>query len=97
MLRILIVSSFLTAGLNEYQFHQAQAQVNWDPVDKPKAQPSLVIWEGSKTDSEEPLEPSTKWEVVLMLVSKISPSIDLGVLKSEDEVLLHHHKQQQIR
>ena len=49
-----------------------------------------MIWEGSKTDSEEPLEPSTKWEVVPNVSEQNQPPsmVIWEVLKSEDEALI---------
>ena len=54
----------LIGGLSEFQLHQAEAEVNWETFDIPKAQPSPTIWDTTISDSVKQGQPPTEWEVV---------------------------------
>ena len=64
MIKVLLVSSFLTMGLGEFKFRQAQAQVIWKPTDTATTQPSTVIWETTISGSDKPDETPVQWEIV---------------------------------
>ena len=79
MIRIFLVSSLLTLGLSEFQLCQAETEVNWKPIDIPKAQPFPVIWDTTNSDSVKRGQPPTKWEAVPEAKDQNQPSSgDLG-------------------
>ena len=51
-------------GLGEFQLRQTEAQVIWESIDAPKAQPSTLPWDISISDSAKQGQPPTEWEVV---------------------------------
>ena len=51
----------LIGGLSEFQLHQAEAEVNWETFDIPKAQPSPTIWDTTISDSVKQGKPPTRF------------------------------------
>ena len=90
LIRRILISSLLNIGLGEFQFRQAQAEVNWKPINAPKAVSPSVIWKTTITDSDTTNENPIKWEVVPESEDQNrSPSgIVWEVLKTEDETLI---------
>ena len=85
MLRIFIISSLLTIGLIEFQFRQAQSQVNWKLNVSPKGKPFPMNWEilpkPVKYD-----ESKTDWEVLSESddINQPSPKVIWEVVSPDD-------------
>ena len=99
MVKVFLVSSLLTVGINEYLFRQAQAQAIWRTTETPKAQSSPLIWRTSSSNSEKPEKLSTKWEVIPEPEHQNQTPLGVvwEILKNEDEVLPTPQKRKQIQ
>ena len=79
----------LIGGLCEFQLYQAEAEVNWETFDIPKAQPSPTIWDTTISEPDKQVQPPTKWEVVPEPKDQNQPSsmVIWEVFRDEDERL----------
>lgn len=90
MIRTFLLCSLLTVGLGDLNFHRANAEVTWEPINNPEIQPLPVIWNTNMSNSIKQVQPSIKWEVVPELKDQNQPSsmVIWEVLQKEDERLI---------
>ena len=89
MIRVLLISSILTAGLSKFPLRQTQAQVIWTNEDSLNKEPSPTVWR-TIYESDEPNDSPLKWDVIPEYESKDqSPSTVIWeVFETDNEISL---------